>query len=421
MKKLLAILLAAMMLVAMMAPALAEDTVLTVAGWDITNTLYYTAIKEAYEASHPGVTIQYVDMASQDYNIKATTELSGAKLAGKDSTDLYFVKELSDMQNWADEELIQPLDETIAAYNMDMSKYAGMDKCYIANKDGKYYALPFRADFWVLFYNKTLFEKAGVALPTNDMTWDAYAEAARAITDKTGAYGSHYHTWLSAAVNWAVCDGVNTLADGKYDDLAYFYNLLQGLEDDGVIMTYDELKALNLHYSGAFAQGNIAMMPMGYWYVSTLIGYFQDGTAKDFEWGITAVPHLEGVAAGSSFGSPTGIAVTANTQKADLAKEFAVWLCSEEGAKAVAGTGTRPAYISDEVAKVMAAAPGFPTDETSLAALAPSAISLEWPVGEGVNEIKTIVNEEHTLIMTRECTVEEGIAKMEERAAEHVK
>ena len=70
---------------------------------------------------------------------------------------------------------------------------------------------------------------------------------------------------------------------------------------------------------------------------------------------------------------------------------------------------------------MLAAADGFPTDENSKAALLPTSIALEWPIGEGVNEIKTIVNEEHTLIMTRELTVDEGIAEMEERAAEYVK
>ena len=30
------------------------------------------------------------------------------------------------------------------------------------------------------------------------MTWDDYAAAAREVNEKTGAYGSHYHTWLSA-------------------------------------------------------------------------------------------------------------------------------------------------------------------------------------------------------------------------------
>ena len=411
MKKLLAGMLASMM-VAAMAPALAETT-LKVAGWDTATTPYYAAIKEGYEAANPDVKIEWVDLASQDYNVKAM-------LAGGDTTDLYCVKELSDMQNWAKEGLIVPMTEQIAADGVDMTKYAGMDSCYVALNDGQQYALPFRADYWVMFYNKDLFDQAGMAYPTNDWTWDEYAQMARDVHEKTGAYGTHYHTWLSCVANWAVCDGVNTLADGEYSDLKYFYELYQGLEDEEVCMSYDELKASGLHYSGAFAQGNVAMMPMGYWYASTLIGYIKDGTAS-MNWGIVAVPHLEGVAAGSSFGSPTGIAISNASANKEEAWKFASWMCSEDGAKAIATTGTRPAYVSEAVAAVMASADGFPTDENSKAALLPTAISLEWPIGEGVNEIKSIVNEEHSLIMTRELTIDEGIAEMEERAAEYIK
>ena len=413
MKKLFAVLLAVLM-VAVMATAMAETT-LKVAGWDITTTPYYTAIKEGFEAANPDIKIEWVDLASQDYNIKASTMLSGG-----DTTDLYCVKELSDMQNWAKEGLIVPMDEQIAAAGYDMSKYAGMDACYVSVTDGKQYALPFRADYWVLFYNKDLFDQAGMDYPTNDMTWDQYAQIARDIAAKTGAYGTHYHTWLSCVANWTVCDGVNTLADGEYSDLKYFYELYQGLEDEGICMSYDELKASGLHYSGAFAQGGIAMMPMGYWYASTLIGYIKDGTAS-MNWGIVSVPHLDGVAAGSSFGAPTGIAISAASANKEAAWEFASWMCSEDGAKAIAATGTRPAYVSDAVASVMASAEGFPADEGSKAALLPTAIALEWPLGEGVNEIKTVVNEEHSLSMTRERSIDEGIAEMEERAAEFIK
>lgn len=415
MKKLLALLLVAMMVISLAPMAIAEDAVtLKVSCWDLETTGYYGAIKEGFEAAHPGVTIEWVELASQDYNVKAST-----MLAGGDTTDVFIIKELSDMQNWVREGYLVNLNDRIAADSYDMSKYAGMADCYKNVGTEDQYALPFRADYWVLFYNKTLFDNAGVALPTNDMTWDQYADIARQMKGD-GIYGTHYHTWLSAAVNWAVCDGVNTLADGEYSDLAYFYELLQGLEDDEVCMTYDELKAAGLHYSGAFAQGNIAMMPMGYWFAATLINYAKDGTI-DFDWGFTAVPHLENVAAGSSFGSPTGVSINAKSENQDAAWSFISWLCSEEGAKAVAAVGTRPAYVSEEVAAVMAAAEGFPTDEATQAALLPAAIALEWPVGEGVNDIKTIVNEEHTLIMTREVSIEEGIASMNERAAEFIK
>ena len=237
---------------------------------------------------------------------------------------------------------------------------------------------------------------------------------------KDGVYGTHYHTWLSAVANWAVCDGVNTLADREYSDLAYFYNLYRDLEDAGACMAYSELKAAGLHYSAAFANGNIAMMPMGYWYVSTLIGYNNNGTCN-FNWGITAVPHAEGVDAGSSFGNLTGVMLNEKSAQKDLAWKYISWLCSEEGALTTAKTGSRPAWVSEAVAAEMSAVAGFPTDEGSKAALIPTRVSMEWPVVDKLSEIQTIVNEEHTLIMTRELTVDEGIAEMEARAAEFIK
>ena len=409
MKKMLSVLLAAVMMLSLLAvPALGEENkVLTVVTWDATTTPYLIAQKEAFEASHPGVTIEYVDVASQDYAVKATTMLEG-----KDKSDVYMIKEIDNLINWQAQGFAAPLDTT----GYDMSGFVGTEKNYAV--DGVQYAIPFRSDFWVLFYNKDLFDAAGVEYPTNDMTWDQYADLARKMTDKDKEiYGTHYHTWLSAVANWAVCDGQNTLADGEYSDLPYFYKLYQALEDEGVCMNYADLKAAGLHYSAAFANGNIAMMPMGYWYVSTLIGYNKDGKCN-FNWGIVAVPHLEGVPAGSSFGNLTGAMINTYSENKDLAWEYVSWLGSAEGAKATASTGARPAWVSEEVAQVMSSVEGFPSDENSMAALLPAAVAMEWPVAEKVADIKTIVNEKHTLIMTREVTPEEGIEEMNERVAE---
>ena len=156
---------------------------------------------------------------------------------------------------------------------------------------------------------------------------------------------------------------------------------------------------------------------MGYWYVSTLIGYNKDGTCN-FNWGITAVPHADDVAAGSSFGNLTGAMINAKSENKDLAWEYISWLGGPEGAKATASVGARPAWVSEDVAGAMASVEGFPADENSKAALLPSSVAMEWPVAEKVSDIKTIVNEEHSMIMAREVTPEEGIEEMNERVAE---
>jgi len=410
MKKLLSLTLAVMMLLSVAGFAAAEEKqVLTVVTWDANTTPYLVAQEAAFEAAYPSIDLQYIDVASQDYAIKA-----GSMLSGGDASDVFMVKEVSDIVNWHAQGFAEPLTPFMEKDGYDVSGFVGMEANYAF--DGAQYALPFRSDFWVLFYNKDLFDAAGVAYPTNDMTWDAYAETAKAMT-KDGVYGTHYHTWLSAVANWAVCDGVNTLADGQYDDLTYFYNLYQDIEDAGACMAYSELKASGLHYSAAFANGNVAMMPMGYWYVSTLIGYNNDGTCN-FNWGITAVPHAEGVAAGSSFGNLTGVMMNKKSENKDAAWTYISWLCGAEGSKATASTGSRPAWVSEDVAGAMAAVAGFPTDDASKAALLPSYVAVEWPVVDNLSEIKPIVEETHTLIMTRELSVEEGIEEMNDRASD---
>lgn len=410
MKKLLALVLVAMMALSLVSGAVAEEKqVLTVVTWDANTTPYLVAQEAAFETAYPNIDLQYIDVASQDYGIKASSMLSG-----NDTSDVFMIKEVSDLVNWKTQGFAESLTPYMQKDNYDVSGFVGMEANYAL--DGEQYALPFRSDFWVLFYNKDLFDAAGVAYPTNDMTWDAYAQLAKDMT-KEGQFGTHYHTWLSAVANWTVADGVNTLADGQYDDLAYFYKLYQDLEDAGACPAYSELKASGLHYSAAFANGNTAMMPMGYWYVSTLIGYMNDGTCN-FNWGITAVPHADGVAAGSSFGNLTGVMLNKKSENKDLAWTYISWLCGVEGSKATASTGARPAWVSEDVATAMASVAGFPTDDASKAALLPSYVAVEWPVVDNLSDIKPIVEEEHTLIMTREITIEEGIEEMNDRAAE---
>ena len=127
---------------------------------------------------------------------------------------------------------------------------------------------------------------------------------------------------------------------------------------------------------------------------------------------------MYGMDAGSSFGNLTGAMINAKSEKKDLAWEYVSWLGGVEGAKATASVGARPAWVSEEVAAAMSSVEGFPADENSKAALLPSHVSMEWPVAEKVSDIKTIVNEEHSLIMAREVTIEEGIEEMNERVAE---
>ena len=421
MKKILSLVVATLMIVVMLSSvsAMAEGakTTLKVVSWDVYTggAAYHEAIKTGFEAAYPDVEIEYVDLVSGD----EYATVAGVQLAGGDTSDVYMIKEIAQVQQWADQGFLQNLDELIEADGTDLSGFAGLEKNLRAS-DGLLYGLPFRSDYWVMYYNMDAFDAAGVAYPTNDWTWDEYKEIAKAVTQGEGidkVYGTHYHTWLSAVVCWAVCDGVYTLGDGNYDPLKYFYELEKGMEADGVCMEYSEIKAMGLGYRDVMYAGDTAMLPMGSWLIGSMITEKANGTF-DYNWSFASVPHMDSAPAKSTFGNLTGVGVNKNAANPDLAWTFVQWLSGEEGAKAIAAVGTRPAYSSDEVVAAFSAVEGFPTDATALDALKPNMVSLEWPTGEKVPELDTIVNQEHSLIMTDEVSIDEGIASMNERAAE---
>ena len=136
----------------------AEEVTLKWAIWDQETTQYWGDIKDAYEASHPGVTIEMVDLGSTDYMTVLATELSGS---GSDF-DVVTVKDVPGYATLVQKGSILSLDDYISKDGVDLSKYAGVtDQVTV---DGSLYELPFRNDFWVLFYNKDLFDAKGVAI-----------------------------------------------------------------------------------------------------------------------------------------------------------------------------------------------------------------------------------------------------------------
>ena len=392
----------------------AEPVTLKWAIWDQETTQYWTDIKEAYEASHEGVTVEMVDLGSTDYMTVLATDLSGSGT----EFDVVTIKDVPGYATLVQKNAILPLDDYIKADGVDLSKYAGAtDQVTV---DGKLYELPFRNDFWVLFYNKDLFDAKNVAYPTNDMTWDEYDALAREMTDTTFGsqiYGGHYHTWRSTIGLMGVLDGRHTILDGDYEFMKPYYEMVLAEEKDGVVRKYSDLKTEGLHYSAAFSGGDVAMMNMGSWFISTMITNLKSGEYDSSlcgNWGIVKYPHAEGVEPGSTLGTITGLAVTAATDTPDAAWDFVKWISGEEGATVMASSGNFPAIMTDEVKDMIAGLDGFPTDEASKEALTVSNLYLEVPYAEHVSEINSVLDSYHGSIMTGEKTVDEGIAAMNE-------
>lgn len=393
-----------------------EKVTLTWALWDLESTAYWKALADGYMATHDNVELEIIDLGSSDYMTQLATQLAG----GNSELDVVSIKDIPGYSNLINLGMLEPMNANLTE---DPASFNGVLEQLTA-EDGSFYAVPFRSDMWVLYYNKDLFDAAGVPYPSNDMTLAEYDELARKMTSGTGAekvYGTHYHTWRSASTLFGILDGEHAIVDGTYDFLQPIYDMVLAQQSDGICMDYGELKTAGLHYSAAFENGQCAMLPMGSWFIATLQTYNASAVSEGVapvNFGIAKYPHPEGVEAGTTLGTVTSLAVNANSEKKAAAIDFVNWCASAEGAAIVASTGSFPAAATDDSLSIISSTEGFPSDEGSLAALKTAAVYLEMPLSPVASEIETVLNTEHDAIMTGSETAAEGIANMNEQIQE---
>ncbi len=389
------------------------QTVMRWSIWDKDLTAYYQPLIDEFEKQNPDLKIEMVDLGSSDYQTVLGTQLTGS---GSDF-DIVTIKDVPGYTTLVNKGVLEPLDEYIAKDNVDLAAFKGLtDQITV---EDKLYELPFRSDFWVVYYNKDVFDAAGVDYPTNDMTFDQYDELARKLTvDVPGqeVYGAHYHTWRSAVQLFGILDGKNTILDGTYDFLKPYYEMVLAEQEDGICQDYATLKTSNLHYSGAFSQGNVGMMNMGTWFIATMIDKIKSGEYTDCaNWGIVKYPHADGVEPGSTLATITALSIPASAPHKEDAWKFVKFVCGEEGAEIIAATGNIPALMSDGIADTISSKDGFPADDGSKEALQTANLYLEMPVSAKSSEIEIVLNEAHDNIMTGNTSIDEGIADMNEK------
>jgi multiple sugar transport system substrate-binding protein len=384
---------------------------LTVSAWNLDKTPEFNALFDAFEAAHPNVTIQPVEILADDYPEKVAT-----MLAGGDTTDVLTMKNVIDYARYANRG--QLLDLTDLVGELETDKIAGLEPFDI---DGKYAAVPYRQDFWVLYYNKALFDAAGLPYPDH-LTWAQYSELAKKLTNGTTpdgqkVYGTYHHIWRSVVQATAAAQTGGDQLSGDYRFFADQYELALDLQNAGAALDWGTAKTQKVNYRSMFETGQTAMMPMGTWYIAGIKAAIEGGTSS-VEWGMAPMPQISPGGQTATFGSPTAFAVNEKSGNVEWAKEFIRFATGEEGAKVLAGIGVVPAYSSDAVTAAFTA---LPSDELSRTTFTEDKkVVLEMPVSEVTSDIDTILNEEHELIMAGQKSIADGIRDAGERVKNEV-
>ena len=239
----------------------------------------------SFMKTHKDVKVQVLIVPATNYDQKVQTMIAGGKPP--------------DIFGSGDVQI-----PNIAAKNfaIDLNPYIARDKCAVDDfypqviegltYDGKLLGLTDNWDTQVMYYNASVFEKAGVDAPTADWGWSDFTSAAQELTSGSGTskvYGAVFDNWFAPYFDQMWGNGADPFPDnGK----------TCGYDSPESIQSFDQI--IELYKSGVsptptqfgdqgseqlFLSDRVAMMVgNGRWSAYA----FRD--VKRFEWKVAPIP-----------------------------------------------------------------------------------------------------------------------------------
>ncbi|MGO4594753.1 sugar ABC transporter substrate-binding protein [Leifsonia sp. 2TAF2] len=276
----------------------------------------------AFEKQYPKVKVKLVNAGT---NTTEYTKLQNAIKAGSGAPDVAQVEYYAIPQFALSDSLV------------DLSQY-GFDKLKgdytpgpwgSVNVGGKLVGLPQDSGPMAMFYNKTLFDKYGIAVPK---TWDEYVAAAQKlhaadpnayITSDSGDSGfTTSMIWQAGGRPFSV-DGtkatINLQDEGTKKWTATWDKLVEGKLLSTVPGWSDD-------WFKALGNGSIATLVTGAWMPGVLESSVKDGAGQ---WRVAPIPTYDGTATNAENGGG-GQVVLKQSKNQALAAGFLKWLNNDE-------------------------------------------------------------------------------------------
>jgi multiple sugar transport system substrate-binding protein len=238
------------------------------------------AIVQAFQQKNPNISIEVQTAAYADYFTKLQTQVANGSVA--DTFELNYENSVA----YADSGALLDLSP-IAAADTTFDPAVYYPRAYeVFQADGKQFGVPEQFSDVLLFYNKDLFDAAGVAYPTADWTWTDEQAAAEKLTDKAkGVWGEFQ------PIQFYEFYKVLAQSGGSFfnaDKTASTFNDAKGVEAaNWLIGKLDKTMPSDAfgpdQDSALFKAGKLAMWHTGIWLFSSL---------KDapFKWDVSVEP-----------------------------------------------------------------------------------------------------------------------------------
>lgn len=272
-------------------PAGADGSTVTVMNWEALDGSAYPEVFAAFEQAS-GKRIRYQFAASgSDYWVKTRTVLGTSNPPDLIRIDDDFVA------SYARTGRLHDLRDFIAASGLRESDYFPTVFDNTRQPDGSVAGWSLGIQPRVIFYNRTLFQEAGVPLPpttwTDDgWTWEDFLSAARALS----VPGQRWGACLIDDSGFEMIYTVNNGGTGRWSADGRRFALADAADAAGYQWVADltcvhdaQPRWSELQQSGRgaelFAAGRVGMIQR----VSSFVNYFRENV-QDFDWDIAPVP-----------------------------------------------------------------------------------------------------------------------------------
>jgi len=160
------------------------DVTLTYSIWDAIQEPGMSAIAEAFEEQHPGIKVNVEVTPWDQYWTKLESSAQGGSMP-----DVFWMHS-NEIAKYSEGNVLMDLNEV-----MENSESVSVDQfpeelVELYTVEDQLLGVPKDYDTIGLWYNKALFDEAGLEYPSEDWTWDDLLVAAKELTDEeAGVYG----------------------------------------------------------------------------------------------------------------------------------------------------------------------------------------------------------------------------------------
>jgi len=295
----------------------------------------WARVAEAFHAGHPDINVK-VEVADWD----SYWEKLRVLVSGGTPPDV-FAMDAPLYPDWQSRGALLNLQPYLDADPSALDGVFPLTLEAYKTKDG-YFGLPRDFQAIVLYYNKDMFDAAGVAYPTDDWSWDDLRAAAKALTlDKDGnGKTDQWGFWAEAydqepfwgSVIWSYGGDIVDAPAGKTligsDAAAAGFEFIRAMWlDDKSMPTQSQLAQFG--YDG-FLSGISAMGVSGHWSVP-------DYAAAGLNFDVAPLP--KGPAGRATGVNSAGFVISARTPNPDAAWQFVKFATGEVGQTELAKLG----------------------------------------------------------------------------------